>query len=272
MDTPRLDAEVLLRHLLGIDRTALFLRYHDPVPDEVAVAMDALVVRRLAGVPVAYLVGEREFLGLPFQVVPDVLVPRPETELLVEWAADWLGAAGRDAATVIDVGTGSGAIALGLAHLAPVTWSGTLVAVDVSAAALTVAAGNAARLATETGDARLARIQFRQSDLLGAVMEPLDLILANLPYLVPGQVDDNAELAAEPRLALVGGEDGLDLIRRLIDDAPRLLTTNGAMALELDPSQADTVAGLLRAREPSARVTIHRDLAGLARFVTLERG
>ena len=269
--TPRLDAEVLLRHLLGIDRTSIFLRYHDPAPDGAAAGLDALIDRRLAGEPVAYLVGEREFLGLPFRVTPDVLVPRPETELLVEWAIAWLGADGRETATVVDVGTGSGAIAIGLAHLAAAGWDGTVLAIDVSAAALAIAASNATRLAVETGDARLARIQFRRSDLLGAVTEPLDLVLANLPYLAPGQVDGNAELAAEPRLALVGGADGLDLVRRLIDDTPRLLTEDGAMALELDPSQADAVASLLREREPAARVTIHRDLAGRERFVTLER-
>lgn len=271
LETPRLDAEVLLRHLLGIDRTSLFLRYHDPAPDGAAAVLDALIDRRLAGEPVAYLIGEREFLGLPFRVTLDVLVPRPETELLVEWATAWIGAGGRETATVIDVGTGSGAIAIGLAHLAPVDWVGTVLAIDVSAAALAIASANATRLAAATGDARLAGIRFRQSDLLGAVTEPLDLVLANLPYLLPGQVEGNAELAAEPRQALVGGPDGLDLIRRLIDDTPRLLTDDGAMAMELDPSQAGAVAILLREREPEARVTVHRDLAGRERFVTLER-
>lgn len=271
LETPRLDAEVLLRHVLGIDRTTLFLRYPDPVTPTALTAYDDLLARRLAGAPVAYLTGQRQFLGFALAVTPDVLVPRPETELLVEWARGWLLRPGRDQAHVVDVGTGSGAIAIGLATLLPAAWSGRITALDVSPSALAVAIANRDRLASAGAPGPLDRVDFRSSDLLAGLSGPVDLVLANLPYLTPRQVDGNPDLAAEPRLALDGGPDGLDLIRRLVDDLPRVLAPGGAVALELDPGQADSVAGLLRVAEPTALVTIHPDLAGLARFVMMER-
>ena len=273
LSTPRLDAEVLLRHLLGIDRTELFLRYPEPIDPAILAALDGLLDRRLAGQPVAYLTGQRAFLGLSLGVTTDVLVPRPETELLVEWARDWLGRPGRERATVVDVGTGSGAIAIGLASLLPGGWSGRITGVDVSPAALAVATANRDRIvAGATGPTgAIGRVSFERGDLLGGIDGPVDLVLANLPYLTPEQVDGNPDLAAEPRLALDGGPDGLDLIRRLIADLPRVLASDGAVALELDPGQAEAVADLLRAAGLGGSVTVIDDLAGLARFVILQR-
>lgn len=271
--TPRLDAELLLRHVLGIDRTTLFLRAPDLINPDAAANLNTLLARRLAGQPIAYLTGQRGFLGLSLTVTPGVLVPRPETEQLVEWARDWLGHQGREQATVVDVGTGSGAIAIGLASLLPTGWAGRIIAVDVSAAALVVATANWERVRPDLLEASrsAADIAFQPSDLLEAIAGPVDLVLANLPYLTPGQVDGNPDLAAEPRLALDGGSDGLDLVRRLIADLPLVLAPGGAVALELDPTQADAVATLLRDAEPDATVAIVNDLAGLARFVTLSR-
>ena len=273
LDTPRLDAEVLLRHALGIDRTALFVRYPEPIEPAALAAYEGLLARRLAGEPVAYLTGQREFLGLTLAVTPEVLVPRPETEQLVEWARDWLLRPGRERADVVDVGTGSGAIAVGLASLLSDAWAGQITAVDVSPAALAVAQGNRDRLRATALRERSAldRIAFQLGDLLGDVAGPVDLVLANLPYLTPGQVDGNPDLAAEPSLALDGGPDGLDLIRRLIDDLPRVLAAGGAVALELDPAQAEPVASLLRLADPDATVQVLDDLDRLARFVVLER-
>jgi len=262
-ETPRLDAEVLLRHVLGLDRTRLFVRLREALDPAARAAFEKLVERRLAGEPVAYLTGEREFMGLPFAVRPGVLVPRPETEGLVDWALGRL--AGRPGGTVVDVGTGSGAIALAVAAGAPAGWAGRVVGADVSAAALSVARENRARLD------RRGRVALVRGDLVGWCRGGVDLLLANLPYLRPEQAADPA-LAAEPKLALEGGADGLETIRRLVADAPRVLTPGGALGLEIDPSQAGEVARLVAAALPGARVEVRPDLAGLARFVLAERG
>jgi len=259
--TPRLDAEVLLRHVLGIDRTKLFLRLPDLAGQGVAQSLDALLDRRLAGQPVAYLTGIREFMGLPFRVDPDVLIPRPETELLVEWALDWIRV--RPGATVVDVGTGSGAIAISIAALVPPERDLTVIAADISAAALAMAQRNA-----DLHDPQLrGRLSFVQGPLLEPIRRPVDLVLANLPYLTPAQIAENPELAAEPALALNGGADGLVLVRQLIGDVPRVLAPGGAAGLELDPSQVDTVEALIRSAMPGKDVRTIHDLAGLPRHL-----
>ena len=262
LETPGLDAEVLLRHILDWNRTQILSRPETELEGDDAARYDALVSDRLRGVPVAYLTGEREFMGLPFTVSPAVLVPRPETEILVEWAADWLRPGGRS--RVVDVGTGSGAIALSLAHLLGADWRGSITGIDVSPGALRVAERNRANLGLDH------RVRLRHGYLLRDESSHFDLILANLPYLRPDQVDDNPDLAAEPRLALDGGTDGLDLIRELLADAPRVLAEGGAIGLEIDPSQARSVQDLARAAFPEAAVTVLHDLAGHARHVIIE--
>lgn len=259
VETPRLDAEVLLRHVLGLDRAALFARLRDRLTPADASAFTELVARRRTGEPVAYLTGEREFMGLPFIVRPGVLIPRPETELLVEWALAWL--ANRASATILDVGTGSGAIALSLAAHLRGAQRATIVAADVSATALAVAAENRARLGLD------ARVRLVRGDLAAWCGGPVDLLLANLPYLRPDQVAANSDLRCEPPLALVGGPDGLALVRRLVADAPRLLAPDGALGLEIDPSQAEAVPTLIAATLPGAAIAVRPDLAGLPRHV-----
>jgi len=257
--TPRLDADVLLRHVLGLDRTRLVLHLHDQLAPADLDRFLALVERRAAGEPVAYLTGEREFMGLAFAVRPGVLIPRPETELLVEWALDRL----RDTlgATVLDVGTGSGAIALALASHLPSSWHGRIVGSDISADALKVAAVNRSRLDL------IDRVDLVQGDLGTWCAGPVNLLLANLPYLRPEQVASNPELATEPSLALVGGTDGLDPLRGLLADTPRLLAPRGAVAVEIDPSQAGPARELIGAALPRGHVTVLDDLAGLPRMV-----
>ena len=257
--TPRLDAEVLLRHTAGLSRSDLFMRYPEPLPADIDLVLEMLVVGRLAGRPVAYLVGEREFMGMPFRVRDGVLVPRPETEILVEWALGLLAPGW----TVVDAGTGSGAIAVSLAALGRDL---TVIATDVSPVALAIAEENADRLLE--GERR-ERILFREGSLLDAVSEPVTMVLANLPYLTPEQVDGNPDLAAEPRLALDGGPDGLDLIRELVADLPRVLVDGGGVGLEIDPAQQGAVEGLLRAAFPGRVVETLPDLAGLARHVVM---
>jgi release factor glutamine methyltransferase len=244
LETPGLDAEVLLRHILGWDRAQLLSRPEVELSAGDAARYEHLLSERLRGLPVAYLTGEREFMGLPFTVTPAVLVPRPETEILVEWAADWLRPGGRS--RVVDVGTGSGAIALSLAYLLGPEWDGTIVGIDVSPDALQVAERNRANLGLAE------RVTLRRGDLLRGEDGPFDLILANLPYLRPEQVDENPDLAAEPRLALDGGTDGLDLVRALLADAPRTLAPGGAIGLEIDPSQEAMTRELSFATFPHA--------------------
>jgi release factor glutamine methyltransferase len=262
--TPGLDAEVLLRYVLGVDRTALFVRLPETIPAEALAAYDQLLDERASGIPVAYLTGQREFMGMPFEVSPGVLVPRPETEHLVAWTISWLREREREPATVVDVGTGSGAIAIGVAEAMGPQWRGRIIAADVSLDALSVATRNCARLDSHQ------RITIVQGSLLSWLRRPVDLILANLPYLRPEQIAENPSLAAEPRLALDGGPEGLDLIRQLLADAPRVLAPGGAIGLEIDPSQRDTVVDLAARSFPASDVQVLHDLAGLDRHVTIQ--
>jgi release factor glutamine methyltransferase len=233
------------------------MRLREPIDSEIERRFFELIERRLAGEPVAYLVGEREFMGLPFRVGPGALVPRPETELLAERAIAWLRT--QPNSVVLDVGTGSGAIALSVAkHVSNATVIGT----DRSPEALAWAVENRNALGVSVG--------FMLGDLVEAIGGPIDLLLANLPYLRPEQVAENPDLHAEPKLALISGADGLDLIRRLLDDAPRVMSPGGAIALEIDPSQATVVEALGRERFPGAIITTYADLAGLARHVWIQ--
>lgn len=257
-----LDARVLLGHVLGMSPTQLLVADGDPVSADLVQAYTSLMEQRATGVPLAYLTGSREFMGLTFQTTPSVLVPRPDTEPLVEWGLAWLEH--HPAATVADIGTGSGAIAISIALHAPDTWSGRVIATDISPDALAIADRNANTLLTPP---RRARFDPRLGDLTAPLDAPVDLLLTNLPYLTPAQMGGNLDLRHEPALALDGGEDGLDLVRRVIADLPRVLAPAGAVGFEIDPSQASEVAVLLSCQLPRHTVTTVRDLAGDARHI-----
>jgi release factor glutamine methyltransferase len=260
--TPRLDAELLLAHVLGCGRVQLLSRWRDDLTSAEAEQFAALLARRAAHEPAAYLLGRRAFYDVELVVTRDVLIPRPETEHLVEAALAW--AVEHPPRRVVDVGTGSGALAVTLARHLP---EARVVAVDLSAAALAVAARNVARYGLAE------RVALLQADLLSALGEPCDLIVANLPYIPQAEIATLAPEVAtyEPRLALDGGADGLALIRRLLAQAPRLLATPGLLLLDIDHRQADAVVALAAERLPGARVTVLRDLAGLPRVVRVER-
>ncbi len=235
-ESPRLDAELLLATLLGLPRSALIARGNEPVASNHERAYAELIARRAGGMPIAYLTGGREFWSLPFTVSPAVLVPRPETEVLVERALSLLP---REAVcSVLDLGTGSGAIALSLAHERP-NWA--ITAVDISPAALEIAAKNAQHL-------QLSQVQWR----LGRWFDPVPgerfhLIIANPPYLAAND-PALAALRAEPAAALVAGPTGLEALGEIIAQAPKHLHARGWLALEHGIGQAPDVAQLLQQR------------------------
>ncbi|MDI3382832.1 peptide chain release factor N(5)-glutamine methyltransferase [Xenophilus aerolatus] len=252
----RLDAQILLLHALGRpahDRAWLLAHDSDALSEGAAVAFAALCARRQTGEPVAYLLGEKEFHGLALRVDARVLVPRPDTETLVDWALDCL--AGRPAPAVLDLGTGSGAIALALQHARP---DAQVDAVDASADALAVARANAERLGLA--------VRFRQADWLdGAAVRPggYALIASNPPYIAEGDAHLPA-LRHEPAGALVSGPDGLQDIRRIVAEAPAYLAEGGWLLLEHGHDQAPAVRALL-AERGFAQVQSRDDLAGIAR-------
>jgi len=233
-ESPRLDAELLLATLLGLPRSALIARGNEPVALNDENAYTELIAKRAGGIPIAYLTGSREFWPLPLKVSPAVLVPRPETEVLVERALALLP---RDAVcSVLDLGTGSGAIALSLAHERP-HW--TITAVDISPAALEIAVQNAQNL-------KLSHVEWRLGHWFDPVpAERFHLIVANPPYIAANDPALTA-LCAEPAAALIAGPTGLEALRAIIAQAPGHLHARGWLALEHGLTQALEVAQLLQ--------------------------
>ncbi len=261
-EAARLEAEVLLAHVRGCPRIALYTAFDTPVDETVRGRFRELVKRRGAGEPVAYLVGSREFFSLPFRVTPAVLVPRPETEGLVVRVIDLCKPL--SAPRIIDVGTGSGAIAVTLAKHLP---QAVITATDVSAEALAVARENAARHGVAD------RIEFLECDLLGhpRAAGPWDVIVSNPPYIR----DDEFETLSrdvrlhEPKGALVSGPTGVEVIERLAAAAVDRLAPGGWLICEIGPPEASEAA-LARQAGLAPAPTI-RDLAGLPRIVQAQR-
>jgi release factor glutamine methyltransferase len=232
--TSRLDAEVLLAHVLGATRIQLYAWYDRPLREEEREAYRALVRRRADRAPVAYLTGRREFLSLDFRVTPDVLIPRPETELLVERAVELVN--GSAAPRLLDVGTGSGCIAVAWAHEVP---DGSFVATDVSAAALGVARGNAESIGVA------GRGEFLEGDLFGPVAgRVFGLVVSNPPYVGTGEEVD-PECLREPSAAVFAGDDALLFYRRLLPSAAPHLAPGGHLLLELPGSREPEVRAMI---------------------------
>jgi len=275
-ESPRLDAELLMGFALGVDRVGVLAHPDAPAGSGAAAAFEGCITRRALGEPVAYIRGFREFHGQAIATDARALIPRPETELLVDEAlaaiTARLTAAPRPPGTpplrVADVGTGTGAIAVSLvaalrkrrmdAHV-------TIVAVDISPGALDLARENA------VGHGVADRLAFREGDLLPVGDTPYAVICANLPYVATAAIDGLArDLGFEPRLALDGGPDGLDEIRRLLERLPKVLEPDGVALLEIGSDQGEPFAAAVAELLPGWRCAVQPDLAGLARLARVE--
>lgn len=261
-ENPRREARLLLGYVLDAEPEYL-IQYEDKVLTiEQAAAFNRLVAERAKGVPMAYLLGQQGFYDIEVHVTPDVLIPRPETEMLVEKAIAW--AAGKKHLFVVDVGTGSGIIALVLAkHLQ----NAHISAVDISPPALTVAYQNAEKLGLNH------RVRWLQGDLLQPLIasrEKADLIVANLPYISAYELKHLEVAKYEPRTALEGGEDGLHYFRRLLEEATSVIRQGGLILLEIGATQGPSVVEIARQRFYEAHISVDQDLAGHDRVVSIQ--
>ncbi len=265
------DAETLLLYLEKADRTFLYVHRNDATDEYRADAYFSLIDRRAAGEPLQYILGSQEFMGLNFAVNPSVLIPRQDTETLVELALKRAGEKKRSL-SILDMCCGSGAIAVSMAHFLP---KAKITACDISPEALEVARGNAARNGLN------GRIEFRESDLFFMtkrkktvrIKDSFDMILSNPPY-IPTQDIDTLQTEVrdhEPIKALDGGSDGLDFYRRIAEDAFGSLKKDGLMFLEIGCDQAEAVTSLLRGAGYYSEIEVHKDLTGLDRVISCRR-
>ena len=258
IDNPRLDAEILLAHLLNWRRLSLYVDSDKKLPLDTVYLFNQLINQRLEGIPVAYLTNSKDFMGLSFAVNQNVLIPRPETEILTELVGEYLRGLGGEV-TFADLGTGSGAIAISLLKFVK---SARAYAVDLSSEALEVAKFNATKFHVED------RIELLQGDLFAPLQGKIfNAIVSNPPYIPTGELETlQAEVKKEPRLALDGGQDGLSFYRRIISSAPRFLADGGLLAVEIGINQASAVKTLMEAAN-FVSIEIFKDLAGLERVV-----
>ena len=260
IDDAGLEAEVLLRHALDLDRAQLYARLHEGLDETHRADFQRLINRRVAHEPTAYIVGHKEFYGIDLEVTPDALVPRPETELLVDEA---LRVAPDGPCAIADVGTGCGAIAVALATRLP---QAVIYAIDDSERALALAARNVERLGLTS------RVRPVHGDLLDPLPEAVDLIVTNLPYVktrdweaLPPEIREH-----EPRAALDSGPNGTEALERLLRVAPSYLRPKGRLLAEIAWDEGELLVEVARECFPRARVTIEKDLAGLDRILMIQ--
>jgi len=260
-------AQVLLGNLLERPRSWIIAHPEDVLPPRLASAYPSLVWRARGGEPLPYLTGIQEFFGMAFEVTPEVLIPRPETELLVSTALDWLAdnlrETGRAATSIraVDLGTGSGCIAAAITvHTAGLS----MIASDISSRALAVAARNFSRHGIR------GRIRLLQADLLAALRAPIDLLCANLPYALTHSLEESPVVRFEPRQAIDGGPDGLRLVSRAIDQSAGRMAAGGLALFEIDAAHANEARNLARRLFPKAAVSMAQDFAGLNRLLVIQ--
>jgi len=265
-DSPQLDAQVLLAHVLGRTRTWLLAHTDMPADPDQSSRLEGLVQRLEHGEPLPYALGHHEFFGLDFDLTPDVLIPRPETELLVQNAIAWMEGAA-DRRTIADVGTGSGCIAICIAVHIP---DARVLATDISRPALEVARANAHKFGVAD------RIEFIECDILPphtaglSTEQHLDLVCANLPYIPTAELRSLPVFGREPSLALDGGADGLDPFRRFFAVAPEWMAPGGLMLLEIEAKSGPPVLSLAYDAFHAAAIHLHRDLAGRERLLEIQ--
>ncbi len=258
LSSPRLEAELLMGHILGLERIQLYVQFDRPLEENELEQMRQFIRRRLQGEPLAYILGEKEFMSLPFYVDSRVLIPRPETEHLVEKALKLFEEKGE--VTLVDLGAGSGSIAVSLAHYLP---RSRVLALDINPESLELARENALRNGVED------RIRFILGDLLDPIKDegPVHGILSNPPYIPGGELEGlSLEVKAQPRLALDGGSDGLRYYYRIAKEAFPLLKSGGYLGLEVGSGQDETVSKILR-EEGFEGVEIEQDYSGHKRCI-----
>jgi release factor glutamine methyltransferase len=257
--TPRLDAQLILAHLLNQRREQLIAHDELPLSIDLVAAYAKLIALRADGMPIAYILGRRTFFDRELVVNPNVLIPRPETELIVECALAWIQAHDRQSdptLRIVDVGTGSGAIAVALAGQLP---SARILATDISIAALQVA---------QLNGRGLSNVRYMQCDLLSGIGGQFDVICANLPYIATAELNVLEVAKFEPAIALDGGSDGLALIRRLLAQAPSRMAKPGLLLLEIGADQgAAALAAAQAIFGQAARISLRKDLSGLDRVL-----
>ena len=258
----KLEAEVLLRHVLKIDRATMFQDLDEDVSIEDSGNIASLVKRRTQREPLAYITGAKEFYGLPFVVSEEVLIPRQETELLVDTAIVQAKSLDKSEISIVDVGTGSGAIAVSLALNIPTS---SVIAVDISESALTIADDN------RRAHGLYSRVKLRRGSLLEPIVEKIDILVSNPPYIRSDKLTSlQEEVLQEPMVALDGGHDGLELIKKLLFQAVDKMSNPSVILFEIDSDQAAEAVKLSQQFFPSAITTVLKDLSNNERAVLLE--
>lgn len=266
IESPRLDAEVLLSHVLQKERIYLYVHFDEPLNKDELAFYKECVKKRSQKIPIAYIIGKREFMGLDFMVTQATLIPRPDTEILVEESIGRLRNFEGSNIRIADLGTGSGAICLSVLDNIS---NATAIAVDISADALEVARRNAEAIGVAD------RVEFVQGDMIEAIsgMEPFDAIVSNPPYIKSGDIPTLAPdvRCYEPVSALDGGTDGMDFYRRLVSSGPKFLNGGGFLAVEMGIGQVDGIRAMAHCNPAWKSFDIIKDLAGIDRCAVLSK-